>query len=282
MASDLPSRTALANAYLRAAHQLLDAEPHLLEDPVSVSLLGPAAPEQIHAAAARYRSPEALGLRSHVVLRSRFAEDRLAQAVQRGCVQYLILGAGFETFACRQPAWAAALSIVEIDSPATQQVKRGMLKSSGISEPANLRFADIDLDHEPLQDGLARHGIPTDVVTFVAWLGMSMSLPEARVDEVLRTVAGFPVGSEIVMTFAWPPAAESSPAAGSSPASRAARAGEPWVTFFTPPVLEQRMRDCGFARVRFLTPTEAEQQYFEGRPGDLPAPRTATIVTAIR
>ncbi len=280
MAPDAPSRTALANAYLRAAHQLLDSEPRLLEDPVAVSLLGPAAPEQIQAAADRYRSVEALALRSHVILRSRFAEDRLALAVERGCLQYLMLGAGFETFAIRQPAWAGALSIVEIDTPATQQVKRSMLASSGLAEPANLRFASIDLGREPLRAGLERQAIPTDVVTFVAWLGMAMSLPGDRVDEVLRTVAAFPAGSELVMTFAWPPAPDGSTAV-SSPATRAARAGEPWVTFFTPPVLEQKLRDCGFSRVRFLTPVEAEQEYFN-LPGDLPAPRTATIVTAIR
>lgn len=282
MTADSPSRTALANAYLRAAHQLLDAEPRLLEDPVAVSLLGPAAPEQIQAASARYRSAEALALRSHVILRSRFTEDRLALAVERGCVQYLMLGAGFETLASRQPAWAAALSIVEVDTPATQQVKRGMLASSGFMEPANLRFAAIDLEREPLRAGLERHAIPTDVVTFVAWLGMAMSLPEDRVDEVLHTVAQFPVGSELVMTFAWPPAPDGATPAVSSPATRAARAGEPWVTFFTPPVLEQKLRDCGFSRVRFLTPVEAEQEYFNQRPGDLPAPRTATIVTAVR
>ncbi len=282
MASDSPSRTALANAYLRAAHQLLDADPRLLEDPVAVSLLGPAAPEQIQAAATRYRSPEALALRSHVILRSRFAEDRLAQAVQRGCVQYLVLGAGFETFGFRQPDWAARLSIVEVDTPATQQVKRSMLASSGLTEPPNLHFAAIDLEREPLRAGLERHAIPTDVVTFVAWLGMAMSLPADRVDEVLNTVARFPVGSELVMTFAWPPASEGATPVASSPATRAARAGEPWVTFFTPPVLEQKLRDCGFSRVRFLTPAEAEQEYFNQRPGDLPAPRTATIVTAVR
>ncbi|MGE3179245.1 MAG: class I SAM-dependent methyltransferase [Vicinamibacterales bacterium] len=279
-----PSRIALANAYLRAAHQLIDPEPRLLDDPVAVPLLGPAAPEQIQAATARYRSPEALALRSHVMLRTRYTEDRLARAVERGCRQYLVLGAGFETFAYRQPAWASALSIVEVDAPAAQEVKRRMLAALGLADPPNLRFADIDLGREPLKAGLARHHIPTDTPTFVSWLGLSMYLEQPAVDEILRTVAACPAGSELVMTFAWPLGSglDQDGSAGSTPASRSARAGEPWVTFFMPPALEQYLRDLGFSRVRFLTPAEADEQYFAGRPGDLPAPRTATIVAAIR
>lgn len=98
------SRTALATAYLRAAHQLLDAPPRVLEGPVAVPLLGPAALQRIRETAADYRKAEARALRVHVVLRSRFAEDRLAAAVRRGVTQYVLLGAGFDTFALRQPA----------------------------------------------------------------------------------------------------------------------------------------------------------------------------------
>ncbi len=282
MSPEHPSRTALATAYLRAAHQLLDAEPKLLDDPVALTLLGPEAPQQIQAAAGRYGSAEARGLRAHVILRSRFAEDRLKAAVERGIAQYVILGAGFDTFAYRQPEWATALRIVEVDGAATQQVKRAMLRAAGISEPANVAYADIDLESEPLRAGLQRHHLQLDTPTFFSWLGVTMYLKPETVDDVLQTIAAFPAGSEVVLTFAWPKDEAEPGDRPSSLAERAARAGEPWLTFFLPPALEQKLRAFGFTRVRFLTPAESEQQYFSARPDDLPAPRIATIMTAVR
>ena len=281
MTAAKPSRTALATAYLRAAHQLLDAEPRLLDDPIALPLLGPGAAQQIQAATERYRSPEARGLRAHVALRSRFAEDRLKDAVARGVTQYIVLGAGFDTFAYRQPSWAALLTIIEVDSPATQQVKRELLRASGIAEPANLRFADVDFERESLQDGLARHHIALDRPTLFAWLGVTMYLTQAAVDAGLATIAGFPPGSEVVLTFAWPPGdAQTSPAA-STMADRTARAGEPWITFFLPQALERQLLTLGFSRIEFLSPVEAQRRYFDNRSDDLPAPRLATIVSAV-
>jgi methyltransferase (TIGR00027 family) len=282
MVDTRPSRTALATAYLRAAHQLLDAEPRLLEDPVALPLLGPLAPAHILAATDRYRSPEARGLRAHVVLRSRFAEDRLEEALQRGVRQYVVLGAGFDTFAYRQPSWARPLTIVEVDGPATQQVKRQLLRDAALTEPANLRFVDIDFERESLADGLVRHGVRTDVPTVFAWLGVTMYLTQETVDAVLGCIATFPRGSEVVLTFAWPPGDPSVSPGGGTLADRSARAGEPWITFFMPQALEMRLRDLGFTGVEFLTPTAAQQRYFDSRPDDLPAPRLATIVSAIR
>src|SRR5919199_5805341 len=109
------SRTALGAAYMRAAHQLLDAPPRILEDPLAVRLLGPTAVQRINATMERYQTPERRALSAHVVLRSRFAEDQLAVAVHRGVTQYILLGAGFETFALRQPVWALPLRILEVD-----------------------------------------------------------------------------------------------------------------------------------------------------------------------
>ncbi len=103
--------------------------PHreFLRVPVAVRLLGKDASQNIFEAVKRYRSPETSALRSHIVLRSRFAEDRLAAAVQRGVSQYVMLGAGFDTFAFRQPDWAKSLKIFEIDHRDTQLVKRSFL-----------------------------------------------------------------------------------------------------------------------------------------------------------
>jgi methyltransferase (TIGR00027 family) len=271
------SRTALGTAYMRAAHQLLDAPPRILEDPLAVTVLGPAAMQRINDTPEDFQTPERRALRAHVVLRSRFAEDRLAAAVRRGVTQYIILGAGFDTFALRQPVWAHPLRILEVDHTGTQATKRRQLAEAGLALPEDADFATIDFEHESLCDGLRRYEVSLDEPTFFSWLGVTMYLKEDAIDAVLRSVASFPAGSEIVLTFAPPP--------GDSPSpfdQRAASLGEPWVSYFAPDVLEAKLHGAGFSSVEFLTPAEAEARYFRQRPQDLPVPPRTNIVCAIR
>ncbi|MGD0820968.1 MAG: class I SAM-dependent methyltransferase [Desulfomonilia bacterium] len=276
MSDHKASRTALGTAYLRAAHQLFETRPRILDDPVALSLLGPAALQRIKDTADHYRTPEGLALRAHVVLRSRFAEDRLAAAVLRGITQYVILGAGFDTFALRQPPWAQALKIFEVDHPGTQTMKRSHLAAAGLAMPQNTAFADIDFEHESLLDGLLRYHVSMDEPTFFSWLGVTMYLKEDAIDAVLRSVATFPAGSEIVLTFVRPPGDSPSPLA-----RRTAGLGEPWVSYFEPDVLEVKLRGLGFARVEFLSPEEAEVRYFRQHPEDLPVPKQTNILCAV-
>jgi len=191
------SHTALGTAYLRAAHQLLEAKPLLFDDPVALPLLGPDALQLIQDTADKYRTPEMLALRSHVVLRSRFTEERLAAAVSRGITQYVILGAGFDTFALRQPSWAHILKIIEVDHSGTQTMKRSYIATAGLAMPDNVDFANIDFEHESLLDGLLRYGVSMDEPTFFSWLGVTMYLQKDAIDAVLRSVAMFPAESEI-------------------------------------------------------------------------------------
>lgn len=271
------SRTALGTAYLRAAHQLLDAPPRILEDPVAVSLLGPGASQRITDDPESYQTPERRALRTHVVLRSRFAEDRLAAALPRGVTCYVILGAGFDTFALRQPVWARPLRIVEVDHAATQDLKRSYLARAGLGVPENLQFATIDFERESLVDGLHRYGIAPTEPTFFSWLGVTMYLEESAVDGVLRAVAAFPVGSEIVFTFARPRRDSPSPLA-----QRAAKLGEPWLSYFEPEALAAKLRAAGYSTVEFLSPADAEARYFRHRPRDLPVPEQTNIACGVR
>lgn len=271
------SRTALRTAYLRAAHQLLDAPPRILEDAVAVALLGPDAERRIRETAGQYGSAERRALRAHVVLRSRFAEDRLAAAVRRGVGQYVVLGAGFDTFALRQPPWARALRVLEVDHAGTQAVKRARLAAAGLAMPGNADFAAIDFERESLREGLQRHGISLDQPAFFSWLGVTMYLPEDAIDAVLGQAAAFPEGSEIVLTFAEPRDDGPSPTA-----RRAESLGESWQSTFEPAAIEAKLRDAGFADVVFLTPAEAEARYFRERPADLPVPRRTNVVSAVR
>jgi methyltransferase (TIGR00027 family) len=241
------SRTALGTAYMRAAHQLLDASPHILEDSLAMRLLGPAAVQRIRDTAESYQTPEHKALRAYVVLRSRFTEDRLEASLHRGVTQYVILGAGFDTFALRQPAWAHALQIIEVDHEATQTVKRAQIAVGGLSIPENAHFAAIDFEHESLREGLQRYPLALDRPTFFSWLGVTMYLNEDAIDTVLQFVAAFPVGSEIVLTFA--------PQLGGTPSPfdlRAASLGESWISYFAPQALKAKLHRAGFSTVELI------------------------------
>ena len=279
-----PSRTALATAYLRAAHQLLDAPPRVLEDPFALALLGEGAAGRIRSEEARYRSPAAQQLRAHVVLRARFAEDRLAAAVRRGIVQYVILGAGLDTFALRQPAWAASLRIIEIDHPDTQGYKRAMLSRARIEVPANTSFAAIDFERESLLEGLGRHGILPGQQTFFSWLGVAMYLTEASIDGALQSMGAFAAGSGLVLSFleARKQGGHADASGVAALAARVAAGGEPFVTYLSTERTEFKLRQAGFTRVEFLGPEQARALYFSPPSPDLPPPARTGLAHAIR
>jgi methyltransferase (TIGR00027 family) len=281
MADRASSNTAVGVAWLRAAHQILDDAPRILDDPAIVALLGPDTEIAVQRAAAEYGQPGARALRAHVVVRTRYAEERLEAAVRRGVRQYVVLGAGLDTFAYRQPAWASLLEVFEVDQPGTQRAKLERLRTSGIVPPPNVKFVAIDFEHEPLGDGLSRGGVRGDTPTFFSWLGVTMYLTREAIEAVFRTVVGFPRGSEIVFTFATPiDAADPQERGRALLAARAAEAGEPWITFYEPMHLAAELRRLGYSDVRLLSPAETSARYFEGRRDGLPAPRHLSIAVA--
>lgn len=269
------SRTALGVAALRAAHQVLDQKPLILEDPVALRLLDPGALEHLREKTVELQSPGARGLRSHVVLRSRFAEDCLKACVASGNSQYVILGAGLDTFAYRQPSWARNLRIFEVDHPASQEAKRARLGAGGIDLPLNLAFVPVDFESASLQMGLEAASVEFTQPAFFSWLGVTMYLTDEAIDATLRFVAGFPSGSGLVLTFAQP----SEPGLDDL-ADKAAAAGEPWITRLTPSQMEAKLHLAGFSRVSFLEPKEATARYYQGRGDGLPPPRRINTVLA--
>lgn len=276
MSDRTASTTARGVAALRAAHQIIDAAPPILDDPVIVRLLGAETAERIRAEPEKLEHPVMRGLRSHVLLRSRFAEDSLAEAVARGVEQYVLLGAGLDTFAYRQPAWAGALTIIEVDHPASQRAKREALLAAGIDVPSNVRYADIDFERETLAGGLRRCGVSTETKTFFSWLGVTMYLTLEAIEAVLRTVVCFPTGSQMVLTFAQP----REPAEPNPLAEGAAAAGEPWISYFTPEELTALLRRVGFSEVALLSRDEAMRRYYADRADGLVAPRRVSLCTA--
>jgi methyltransferase (TIGR00027 family) len=274
------SMTARSVAVLRAAHQLIDGEPPILDDSVIVRLFGPNIEGVIRGDIDRYQSTLLRALRSHVVLRSRVAEDALHDAVVRGIRQYALLGAGFDTFAYRQPDWAKSIEIIEVDQPASQAEKRKLLAGAGIAMPSNVRYADVDFERETLANGLRRCCVPFDRATFFSWLGVTMYLTREAIDAVLATVRTFASGSEIALTFAQPLEADEQGAGGRIFAERAAAAGEPWVSYFEPAEIEAVLLSHGFSDVRFLTRDAAMRQYYAERRDGLLPPRRISIVSA--
>jgi methyltransferase (TIGR00027 family) len=279
MLTPTASRTALGVAVLRAAHQVLDAPPLILEDPIALRLLDDDTRAWVSAAPAELQSAPARGLRGHVVTRSRVAEDRLAQALARGVTQYVVLGAGYDTFAYRQPDRPGSLRVFEVDQQATQADKRARLAAAHIEEPPNTSFVAVDFSRERLDERLVAEGFDPAQPALFSWLGVSMYLDEAANDAVFRYVASRPAGSELVFTFAQTPGSDGDEGRGRL-AARAAEVGEPWQSYYDPRALSARLTESGFSSVWMPTPAELAAAYFLDRPDDLPLPRRRTIVAA--
>src|SRR5262249_54585167 len=197
-----PSQTARGTALQRAAHQLLET-PRVLEDPIALRILGAEGVRWLGYNLDRYRTVGARAMRAFLVMRSRYAEDQLAAAVARGTRQYVVLGAGLDTFAYRNPH--KGLRVFEVDFPATQSWKREMLSNHHIAAPRSLTYAPVDFERQTLAQGLKAAGFRADRPAFYSWLGVTIYLSRDAVRETLDTVARSARGSEIVFDFAPPP-----------------------------------------------------------------------------
>src|SRR3954451_1033645 len=160
-----PSKTALRVAIRRAAHQLADPPP-VLNDPISIRLIGSGYARDLD----RAMEKVARDFRAYMAARSRFVEDKLAEAVAQGVTQYVVLGAGLDTFAYRNPF--PSLRVFEVDFPATQKWKRELLAGAGIDVPESLTFVALDFEHKALAVGLAEAGFADRRPAYVGWLGV--------------------------------------------------------------------------------------------------------------
>ena len=269
-----PSRTAVGVAALRAAHLLFDGPPSILDDTIAIQLIDPDMRARLDAPGAAEHVAKVEPLRVHVIVRSRYAEDCLQEAVRRGVTQYVILGAGLDTFAWRQPVWSAPVQIYEIDHPGSQQDKQDRLARAGLARPPNLTFVPVDFETEPLGERLREAGVDPRQPTFLSWLGVTPYLDESAIDDVLRVIVTGAPGTEVVFTFA---------PLGDTPSAVAAMAavlGEVFRSHFTPEGLDAKLRAFGFAEVSFLTPEDAAARYFAGRSDGLTPPRRISIARA--
>lgn len=262
-----PSATARYVAQSRAAHQLWDS-PLVLDDPVALRLVGEQARATLARGGLEKYSLLARSLRSFVVARSRFAEDQLAASLARGVRQYVILGAGMDSFAYRNPHAASGLRVWEVDHPNTQAYKRAQLAEGGVAVPQGTTYVPIDFQRQSLAEQLQTHGWNPQVPSFFSWLGVSMYLEPATVLDTLRWVAtATPAGSGIAMDYV-PPIAQQPWAVQAvlrMLALAVAMQGEPWRGYFDPQALGQALRDMGFHTVIDWDSDTVNQHFFRKR-----------------
>lgn len=276
-----PSQTALRVAVLRAAHQLLD-DPIVFEDARALQILGAELEAQTRADPFVHNEPIWRGLRATVVARSRVAEDTLRRSVLNGTRQYVVLGAGLDTFAYRNPYAGQGLRVFEVDHPSTQVWKRDQLHAVGIAEPESLSFVGVDFESESVFDRLSACGFDANAPACIAWLGVTVYLNAEIVYEMLGVLARLAKGSRVVFDYRADPSllSPSERVGGEYLAALVAQRGEPWRSVFVPDSLEHRLFDFGFSDVEHFTPDTLNQTYFAHRKDGLRVGTSSRIVCA--
>jgi methyltransferase (TIGR00027 family) len=262
---DAPSRTAYGVAMSRAAHQIFDL-PRVFEDPAALTILGPKTTGGIRAAERRFNTRYARYLRAFLVARSRLAEEALTEAVGRGVRQYVLLGAGLDTFAYRNPHAAQGLRVFEVDHPATQEWKRQLVSHARLKSQGSLVYVPVNFERELLAERLLANGFRRDEPAFFSWLGVTMYLTRDAIEATLSFVAQPMVGrSGIIFDYLTVPRRWDLLRRWGMKVlmRRVAAAGEPWRTFFEPASLQADLRRLGFATVRDYGCDEINARYFD-------------------
>ena len=209
--------------------------------------------------------PVGRDFRAFMAVRSRYTEDQLAAAVAQGVAQYVVLGAGLDTFAYRNPF--PALRVFEVDFPATQEWKRVMLAAAEIELPTSLTFVPLDFEHHTLSDGLAKAGFDATRPAFFGWLGVVPYLTLDAFRSTLSVIARLQAGTAVSFDYALSPETlgPEGRLAFDRLAERVAAAGEPFQLFFTAETLDAEFRLAGFHRVEQLDYEQINERYFKDR-----------------
>lgn len=256
-----PSRTALGAAAYRAAHQIVDGGA-IFPDPYARQILG-AEGDAYVALFTTDPSQKPMGL--FMAARSRFGEDSLAVAVDRGARQAVVLGAGLDTFSLRNPHAEKGLRVFEVDHPATQAWKRRRLDEMGCGASASTTFVPVDLERQSLGACLEEAGFRSDQPAFFLWLGVVPYLRSTAIFATLRYIASIP-DSEVVFDYSeplenYPPERRDKVA---ELGRRTAKVGEPWLSHFDPGDLARELRNLGFAECQDLGLSAIAVRYFGG------------------
>lgn len=263
--NEVPDSTAVRVALWRAMHVRADAPPHVFEDEIGLELVAPGE---------EWRSRPDMdprgtsGFRAAIVARARFIEDLVAEQVDRGIGQYVVLGAGLDTFAQRRPELASRLRVFEIDQPATQAWKRRRLIELGYGIPDGLRLVPVDFEAGgDWWQQLSAAGFDTGRPAVVVCAGVTVYLTKEAIAATLRRLAGLAPGSTLAMTFILPAELldDADRAALEATKPQAQASGTPFVSFCTPQEMLALARDAGLEGVRHVPGTTLGERYFAGR-----------------
>jgi methyltransferase (TIGR00027 family) len=270
-----PDSTAARVALWRALHVEIDPPPHVLEDEIGLKLL---APDQGWRRRGDMDPQFTRPFRASIVARARFIEDLVVEHAGRGLNQYVILGAGLDSFAQRRPEIASRLRVFEIDQSDLQAWKRQRLMELGFGVPDWLRFVPVDFEAgESWRDGVLTSGFDDSRPAIVVSTGVSMYLTKDANAATLRQVAALAAGSTFAMTFLLPlELADPEVRPGLEMAQKAARAsGTPFLSFFTPEKILALAREAGFREARHISAVDLTQRYFAARTDGLRPPNNA-------
>lgn len=270
-----PDSTAARVALWRALHVEADPPPHVLEDEIGLELL---APDKDWRSRGDMDPQFTLPFRASIVARARFIEDLAIEQAGRGICQYVILGAGLDSFAQRRPGIASRLTVFEVDPPGPQAWKRQRLVELGYGIPEWLRFVPVDFEAgEAWRERLVTAGFDDSKPAIVVSTGVSMYLTKDANAAALRQVAALAPGSTLAMTFLLPlEMADPEVRPGLEMAEKGARAsGTPFISFFTPPEMLALAREAGFAEARHVSAADLTLRYFAGRTDGLRPPSNA-------
>jgi methyltransferase (TIGR00027 family) len=264
----------------RAMHVQVDPPPHVLEDEIGLRLAAPLEGWR--------RRPDmdphaTSGFRAWIVARARFIEDLVAEEAGHGVGQYVILGAGLDTFAQRRPEIGSRLRVFEIDQPGHQAWKRQRLIELGFGISDWLRLVPVDFEAGMSSwEALATAGFHAHQPAVVASTGVSMYLTKDAIMATLRQIAALAAGSTLAMTFMVPlELADPEERAGRLWAEKGAQAsGTPFISFFTPSEILALAREAGFRQARHVSASLLTERYFSGRTDGLRPASSEQILMA--
>lgn len=269
-----PDNTAVRVALWRALHVQVDPPPHVLEDEVGLKLAAPS--DGWHSRPDM--NPFTRPFRASIVARARFIEDLVPEQMKNGVGQYVILGAGLDTFAQRRPELASRLVVFEVDQPGPQAWKRRRLTELGFGIPSFLRLVPVNFEAgEAWWERLAEAGFDANRPTLVASTGVSMYLTKNAIAATLRRAASLAVPSTLAMSFLLPiELMDPEVRPGMERAAQGAQAsGTPFISFFTPEEMLALARESGFRDVRHVSAADLAQRYFAGRTDGLRPPNNS-------
>jgi methyltransferase (TIGR00027 family) len=263
--SEAPDSSAVRVALWRALHVEVDAPPHVLEDEIGLRL---AAPEDGWRSRPDMDPRGTSGFRAAIVARARFIEDLVAEQARGGVAQYVILGAGLDTFAQRKRDISSRLRVFEVDQPGPQAWKRQRLIELGYGLPDWLRLVPVDFEAgESWWARLAAAGFDTSLPAVVVSTGVTMYISKDATLATLRQMAGLASGSTLAMTFLLPAdLVDEADRPGLEASQKGARAsGTPFVSFYTPQEMLAMAREAGFKDAQHVPGTSFTARYFAHR-----------------